>query len=144
MFSRAFRNLKTAASWGHTPITFLISSRFFVTSKPPMTAVPFVGLSIPLRMLIVVVFPAPFGPRRLKSSPCLISRFKLSTAVTSSNFFTRSFTIIVETSLDSIFFSRGFFSMFRISCVDTFRARSSTTSALDQVVGILIFFNLAM
>jgi hypothetical protein len=38
-------------------------------SKPAISAVPSVGGMKPVRIRIVVVFPAPFGPRKPTTSP---------------------------------------------------------------------------
>ena len=38
-------------------------------SKPPTRTVPAVGRSRPTSILMVVVLPAPFGPRKANSSP---------------------------------------------------------------------------
>ncbi len=78
------RNLKTAASWGQTPISSFAFRGSLPTSKPPISAVPEVGFSRPLSMLMVVVFPAPLGPRKPNISPLRISRFSPFTALTSS------------------------------------------------------------
>lgn len=48
----------------------------------------------PVRIFIVVVFPAPFTPNSPKSSPFLISKFKLSTAVKFLYFFVKSLVTI--------------------------------------------------
>src|SRR5881628_1243099 len=47
--------------------------------------VPSEGSSKPPIMRRLVVFPHPEGPRRLKNSPCSISRVRSSTATTSAN-----------------------------------------------------------
>ena len=49
-------------------------------------AVPEVGASNVANIEIVVVFPAPFGPKRPNISPSLISKSKSSTAVNLPNF----------------------------------------------------------
>ncbi len=41
----------------------------FHTSTPPTQTEPEVGRSKPTIILIVVLFPAPFGPRKPKNSP---------------------------------------------------------------------------
>jgi hypothetical protein len=51
------------------PIRFLASTGFLTTSTPPTVIVPEVGLSIVAMSRSVVVFPAPFGPRRVKTLP---------------------------------------------------------------------------
>jgi hypothetical protein len=50
-------------------------------SKPSINAVPDVGFVSPVSMRIVVVFPAPLGPRKPNISPFLILKLKLLTAV---------------------------------------------------------------
>jgi len=49
-------------------------------------AVPLVGFNKVLRSRIVVVLPAPFGPRRPKTSPLATSKVTWSTAVNCPNF----------------------------------------------------------
>src|SRR5262245_2903911 len=55
-------------------------------SKPAIRTLPLVGKSKPHMSLMVVVLPAPLGPRKAKSSPRPICRFKLSTAILAPNF----------------------------------------------------------
>src|SRR5215218_5290505 len=50
------------------------------TSKPSTRAVPEVGISSVISILIVVVLPAPFGPSRPNSSPFSISKLTPRTA----------------------------------------------------------------
>ena len=52
-------------------------------SKPLIVAFPSVGFSIPVSILIQVVFPAPFGPANPTISPGLISKESPSTALKS-------------------------------------------------------------
>src|SRR6202022_2857899 len=54
-----------------------------VTSNPRTRAVPEVDVVSPSRSWIVVVLPAPFGPRRPKISPRRTSKERWSTATTS-------------------------------------------------------------
>ena len=49
-----------------------------------MIAVPLVGASVVVRMEIVVVFPAPFGPSSAKSSPSWTRKLIPSTAFSSA------------------------------------------------------------
>src|SRR5262249_28124266 len=56
---------------------------------------PPVGRIRVVSILIVVVFPAPFGPRNAKISPAFTSNEILSTAVKSPNFFARFRTRII-------------------------------------------------
>ena len=66
---------------GTTPITFLTLLSCFAISKPKTKALPSVGFKMVINMLIVVVFPAPFGPRKPKISPCFTLKLTWSTAV---------------------------------------------------------------
>ena len=50
-------------------------------SPPKIVAVPSVGFKTVMSMLMVVVFPAPLGPRKPKISPWLTLKFMWSTAV---------------------------------------------------------------
>src|SRR4030042_1018983 len=49
-------------------------------SNPQTLTVPEVGSVRPRSISIVVVFPAPFGPRKPKTSPSATERLRLSTA----------------------------------------------------------------
>ncbi|MDR7665983.1 hypothetical protein RG963_09400 [Methanosarcina sp. Z-7115] len=49
-------------------------------------------------MLITVLFPAPFGPRKEKISPFLTVKLILSTAFTSPKKYSRSFTSMISSS----------------------------------------------
>jgi len=71
IFSLPVRNGNTAASCGHILINSLTLLSFFFTSYPPTKVVPSVGFNKPHNMFIVVVFPAPLGPKSPKSSPLL-------------------------------------------------------------------------
>ncbi len=53
-------------------------------SWPAIVTVPLVFASVVVRIEIVVVLPAPFGPRNAKSSPGLTSKLMSSTAGTSA------------------------------------------------------------
>ena len=52
-------------------------------SWPAITAVPSVGGRKPVSMRMVVVLPAPFGPRKPTTSPLPIENVTASTALTS-------------------------------------------------------------
>src|SRR4051794_31985411 len=54
-----------------------------------MTAVPAVGARKPVIIFIVVDFPAPFGPRKPRTSPFPTVKLTSSTAVNGPNFFVR-------------------------------------------------------
>jgi len=53
-------------------------------SWPAIVARPLVAESVVVRIEIVVVFPAPFGPRSAKSSPRATAKLIPSTAFTSA------------------------------------------------------------
>src|SRR5947209_19216819 len=59
------------------------SSRSLTTSWPATAAEPDVGLARVQSMLIVVVFPAPLGPRKPNTSPVATSKSTPLTASTS-------------------------------------------------------------
>src|SRR5207244_13643369 len=65
-------------------------------SLPSIVAPPLVGESVVVRIEIMVVFPAPFGPRRTKNSPAFTWKEMPSTAFVSAILyrFTRSSTRI--------------------------------------------------
>ena len=70
------------------------SSESLNTSKPAMRAVPDVAGMNPVRIRIVVVLPAPFGPRKPRISPLFTVNEIWSTAVTEPYAFVRSCTSI--------------------------------------------------
>src|SRR5258706_4589913 len=65
------------------------------TSKPPTSAVPEVGSSIPVSILIVVLLPAPFGPSKPTSWPLGISRLISFTATCGPNSLVRLCRLIM-------------------------------------------------
>src|SRR5947199_3264924 len=71
MFSRTVSRSIALKSWGRTPIRFRISawSDRLLTSYPRTSACPPVGFRRHSRISTVVVFPAPLGPRKAKTSP---------------------------------------------------------------------------
>ncbi len=79
-FSRPLRSSYRAMSCGTTPMSFLTSSALRITENPPTSASPESGLSRQERMEMVVVLPAPLGPRRLKISPSWMVKETPSTA----------------------------------------------------------------
>ena len=67
---------------------FLRTFEGFVTTSNPYTdALPEVGLSKVVRIIIVVLFPAPLGPRKPKISPSSTFREMLSIATDFLKFF---------------------------------------------------------
>ncbi len=63
---------------------------------------PLVGFSSVVSTLMVVVLPAPFGPRNAKISPFFTSNDTSFTAAKSPNFFTRFSTRIMLLSMDPL------------------------------------------
>src|SRR6201996_2387922 len=72
------------------------SSRAVTTSKPATLASPPLGLVSVQSMLIVVVLPAPLGPRKPKTSPVATSKFTPLTASRSPKDLRRSLTEIAS------------------------------------------------
>src|SRR4051812_39166861 len=70
------------------------ASRSLTTSCPATSARPLVGLASVHSMLIVVVLPAPLGPRKPKTSPGATSKLTPRTAATSSKFLRKCSTSI--------------------------------------------------
>src|ERR1700761_600693 len=77
------------------------SSRAVTTSKPATSACPALGLVRVQSMLIVVVLPAPLGPRKPKTSPVPTSKPTPLTASKSPNDLRRSFTEIASEGIGS-------------------------------------------
>src|SRR5688500_9324206 len=67
---------------------------FVLTSTPATTALPLVGASSPVSILMVVVLPAPFGPRNPKISPDCTLKLTAFTAVKSPNVLDSPSTLI--------------------------------------------------
>src|SRR5215208_1315481 len=63
------------------PIACLISSPSVTTSRPATVPRPALGRTRPVSILMVVVFPAPLGPRKPKTSPRRTAKLTASTAV---------------------------------------------------------------
>ena len=82
-FSRTFRLLSGFGRCGTTPMRWRTSVGRVRTSAPSMIAVPDVGITRVVQMPIIVVFPAPLGPRRPKNSPECTSRSSDASATTS-------------------------------------------------------------
>lgn len=61
---------------------------------PPIVAVPAVGVTRPRIMRMVVVLPAPLGPRKPVMTPGSTEKLRLSTAVTGPNRLVRPVTSI--------------------------------------------------
>src|SRR5512140_1338435 len=76
-------------------------------SKPAIEALPDEGESSVQRMLMVVVLPAPFGPRKPKTSPSSTSKEIVSTAVRDLNCLVRLLTLMMDISYSSKFRVQG-------------------------------------
>src|SRR5258708_20184082 len=74
---------------------FLTSIGFSSTSKPATVAVPAVGGKKQVRMSIVVVFSAPFGPRKPTIWPFWTSNEMLLTAIFRAYLLVRPVTVII-------------------------------------------------
>src|SRR5712691_10148074 len=75
---------------------FLTSSGCSRTSKPATVAVPEVGGRKQVSILMVVVLPAPFGPRKPTIWPFSTSNEMWSTAVFRAYLFVSSLTLIIR------------------------------------------------
>src|SRR5450759_4201773 len=75
---------------------FLTSIGFSRTSKPATVAVPSVGGKKHVRMRIVVVFPAPFGPRKPTICPFWTWNEMLLTAMLRAYLLVRPVTVIID------------------------------------------------
>src|SRR5262249_33032180 len=74
---------------------FLTSMGCCMTSKPATCAAPDVGGRKHVRMRMVVVFPAPFGPRKPTICPFCTSKETSSTAMLRAYRFDRLSTLII-------------------------------------------------
>src|SRR3989442_2337742 len=104
-FSRAVSWSSSEGSWKTSPIRDRTAAGSCETSMPATCASPEVGRSSVQRMLIVVVLPAPLGPRKPKTSPCSTARSIPRTASMSPYVFTRPLTSI--TAATALFPERG-------------------------------------
>src|SRR5688572_28486065 len=80
---------------GMKPREALAATGSRARSWPLMVTLPLVGLSRPAMMRIVVVLPAPFGPRKPWISPGSTARLTLSTAVNDPYLLTSASTAIM-------------------------------------------------
>src|SRR5205085_11458898 len=67
--------------WKMIPICRRTEAGSLRTSTPAIRTPPDVGTSVVVRMEMVVVLPAPLGPRRAKNSPAPTPKLMLSTAL---------------------------------------------------------------
>src|SRR5665648_252337 len=97
MFSLKVKSKSKVRCCCTTPITRLTLSGSFSTSKPETKIDPEEDSVSPTRARMVVVLPAPFGPRKPKISPENTLRFRFSTAQTSLYFLVK-FRITIDSS----------------------------------------------
>ena len=95
-FCSAVRWPSSVGSWKTRPMWRRTASRWATTSKPLTRAVPDVGSARVQSMLIVVLLPAPLGPRKPKTSPGGTLNETPRTASTSPYDLTRSSTSMAE------------------------------------------------
>src|SRR5688572_4389613 len=72
------------------------------TSQPATRASPEVGASSPVSILMVVVLPAPFGPRKPNTSPRRTAKLTWSTATKSPKVRVRSRTTMGSSTCDRL------------------------------------------
>src|SRR4029079_13442154 len=82
-------------SWKTMPKVFRASSCSFETLCCARKSSPVVGFSNVVSILIVVLLPAPLGPRKANNSPFITSKLISFTAVNSPNFFVRFLTEMI-------------------------------------------------
>jgi len=82
MFSSADRCWSTLGFWKMIPISRRTAFASRSRSWPPIVTVPLVFERVVVRIEIVVVLPAPFGPRKANSSPGWTWKLMSSTAAT--------------------------------------------------------------
>src|SRR5438132_139921 len=95
----AVRSPSRLGSWNTTPKRLRTSIGRAVTSSPSSSSEPVVGRNRVVSILIVVVFPAPFGPRNAKISPGRTSKETSFTAMTLPNDLTMCWTRMIGRSL---------------------------------------------
>ncbi|VVB66618.1 Uncharacterised protein [Candidatus Gugararchaeum adminiculabundum] len=88
-FSMGVSSPKSANSCGTTPILARTNAASSFMSKDATRATPSLGVMSVVSIFMVVVLPAPFGPRKPKSSPFFMRRSMPSTAVKLPNFLVR-------------------------------------------------------
>src|SRR6516162_893076 len=108
---------------GTTPICLFTSTGWARKSSPSNSIRPEVGASRPVNILMVVDFPAPFGPRKPKNCPACTRKSMLSTAVSGPN-------VLVSLSV-AIAISLMFSLVPRTSCRTTLPLVSTHAAALS-------------
>src|SRR4051794_15123755 len=118
---------------GSTPIKERACRGSFHTSTPPTQTDPEVGRNSPTIILIVVLLPAPLGPRKPKNSPRLTVKLRLSTAFFWPNTRTRSRVTIAA----------GIFSCteYVCCCIVWLDMRDGLESGYVAMVFLILFHN---
>src|SRR3989344_2549189 len=96
MFSYAVKSSSKLASWNTIPKAFLTSYWSLVGEKPFTVTIPLVGDKSVVKILMVVVFPAPLGPKKATISPFFMEKEILSTAVNFPNLLVRFLTLMIS------------------------------------------------
>src|SRR5947208_5110834 len=102
VFSHAVVSPSRLGSWNTTPNRLRTSVGCAVGSSPSSSSEPLVGRSRLVSILMVVVLPAPFGPRNAKISPARTSNETSLTALTSPNDLTMCWTRMMGRSLTTL------------------------------------------
>src|SRR4030042_5377845 len=85
------------------PNDFLTSFFCLTGSKPLMVILPDEGFRRVVSILIVVVLPAPLGPRKAKISPFFTVKERSSTAASPLNFLVKWSTLMIGSIVGSVF-----------------------------------------
>src|SRR5436190_18154448 len=99
MFSYAVSSWSRLGSWNTIPKRRRTSSGCVTGSRPAICIAPLVGRSRVVSIWIVVVLPAPFGPRNAKISPGRTSKLTSTTALISPKVLLRFRTLIIARAL---------------------------------------------
>ncbi len=83
-FSSPDRFRSRLGFWKMMPTSWRTALASFAMSRPAMRTVPEVGARVVVRMEMVVVLPAPWGPMRVKKAPGSTAKETPSTALRSA------------------------------------------------------------
>ena len=90
---------KIKFGYGQYPINFLADSNYDETSNPAIFIVPLVGLTSQVRLLKVVLLPAPLTPNKAKHSPLCKANDRSLTATRGADGLQHPFCSILYTFL---------------------------------------------
>src|ERR1700757_2317652 len=102
MFSAAVNSPSRLGSWNTMPKARRTESGSLTGSWPAIESRPSLGLSTVVSILIVVVLPAPLGPRKPKMTPSGTANEMRSTAVKPSKRLTRSRASMIAANIGSL------------------------------------------